>query len=246
MPEKTNRLYKYAVFRYSVKMRTLIFTGGNRPDIDILKHYIQKYNTVIAADSGLHTADELGIYPDYIVGDMDSLTDNTLTEKYAAAELRRFPCEKDFTDTDLAVKIAEENNADEIIFAGAGGGRVDHLLYFFKTFGSAKASLIWVHDTGIAFCIDAERTTRFILPDIKGAYISIAAAGTAPHKIKSKGLFWPLDHLDWTECSISLSNNQSTRLPDMPQPIELEPESGRFIVLLSPLDTYDFQIIKRV
>lgn len=78
---------------------------------------------VIAADSGYNTAKRLGVTPDLLVGDMDSIgvvpTD---------VELYRVKAEKDDTDTMLAISIAKEKGVDEIVLVGGGGGRLDHLL----------------------------------------------------------------------------------------------------------------------
>ena len=40
----------------------------------------------------------------------------------------KYPKRKDFTDTQLALSIAEEKGADEITFLGSLGGRLDHTL----------------------------------------------------------------------------------------------------------------------
>ena len=78
---------------------------------------------VIAADSGYNTAKRLGVKPHLLVGDMDSI--GTVPTD---VELYRVKAEKDDTDTMLAVSIAKEKGADEIILVGGGGGRLDHLL----------------------------------------------------------------------------------------------------------------------
>ena len=78
---------------------------------------------VIAADSGYDTALKLGAHVDMLVGDMDSVS--TIPD---GVEIYRVKAEKDDTDTMLAISIAKQKGADEIILVGGGGGRLDHLL----------------------------------------------------------------------------------------------------------------------
>ncbi|HET9727906.1 MAG TPA: thiamine diphosphokinase [Acidimicrobiia bacterium] len=84
---------------------------------------------VIAADSGLLLADELGLRVDLLVGDMDSIT----TEQVAAAEsggarVERHPAEKDATDLELALDAALIADVQRVLVLGGGGGRSDHHL----------------------------------------------------------------------------------------------------------------------
>lgn len=78
---------------------------------------------VIAADSGYDTATALGVTPDLLVGDMDSIK-----EVPKDVPLHRVKAEKDDTDTMLAASIAIDMGAEEIFIVGGGGGRADHLL----------------------------------------------------------------------------------------------------------------------
>lgn len=81
----------------------------------------------VAADSGWQTAAALGIVPQLLVGDLDSLThlpevpDGTL-------QIHKAPCRKDETDTALAIREAVERGCREILLIGGFGGRSDHFL----------------------------------------------------------------------------------------------------------------------
>ena len=60
-------------------MKTLIVTGGSL-DISWAKDFVRTINAeyIIAADSGLKYIDELGLVPDMILGDYDSVEDGLL------------------------------------------------------------------------------------------------------------------------------------------------------------------------
>jgi len=101
----------------------IIFANGNVTDIDS-KFYSGK--TFIAADGGAHHCIKLGIMPQIVIGDFDSLNQDELhlLEK-SGAELIRYPTDKDQTDLELALDYAAEKGATEITLLGLLGGRWD-------------------------------------------------------------------------------------------------------------------------
>lgn len=81
---------------------------------------------VIAADGGIRHAEALGLTPEIWVGDFDS-SDDALADRYAAVPRLEYPAEKALTDGELALQIAFDRGASEIIMVGAlGGERADH------------------------------------------------------------------------------------------------------------------------
>ena len=80
----------------------------------------------VAADGGIRHAAMLGLEPEIWVGDFDS-SDDGLARRYAAVPRLEYPAEKSLTDGELAIRIALERGASEIVMAGAlGGERADH------------------------------------------------------------------------------------------------------------------------
>lgn len=84
---------------------------------------------MIAVDGGLKGAKELGLVPDVIVGDFDSV-DPAVLAFYRKMEhiVWEVPAGKDDTDTELALKRAMAMGAGEIVILGATGGRLDHMI----------------------------------------------------------------------------------------------------------------------
>ncbi len=103
-----------------MKTKCMIISGGEfaplpKPDENTF---------VIACDRGYAYAQRCGIRPDLLVSDFDS---------YSGAvdpgiPLRRFPSEKDDTDTMLAIRAAIEEGFTEAVLYCALGGRLDHTL----------------------------------------------------------------------------------------------------------------------
>lgn len=76
---------------------------------------------VVAADGGARHAAGLGVTVDAWVGDFDS-SDGVQLD--APREIH--PAAKNETDAELAVRVALERGATELVFLGAFGGRFDH------------------------------------------------------------------------------------------------------------------------
>lgn len=86
---------------------------------------------IICVDRGLNHARHLGLFPDIIIGDFDSVDESELKWWKENGKKSRFLClnpEKDFTDTHTAILEAVKLKAEEILIFGAMGGRQDHFL----------------------------------------------------------------------------------------------------------------------
>ena len=77
----------------------------------------------IAADAGLHLCERLGVRPDVVLGDFDSMDASE-----APPDCIRVPVEKDDTDTVFAVKTMVQRGYDDFLLIGVIGARLDHTL----------------------------------------------------------------------------------------------------------------------
>ncbi len=106
--------------------RCFIFAAGTFYG---LRECPQDGDFVIAADAGYRTCRQIGIVPDLLLGDFDSMD-----QPADFSNVHRSPVEKDDTDTMLAVKTALERGCDTIyIYGGTGGKRLDHTLANLQT-----------------------------------------------------------------------------------------------------------------
>ena len=107
-------------------MRAVIFANG------IIKHLpeagavIMPDNMLIAADGGANHFKALGILPNVLIGDLDSIHSDDLNElRTAGAEIIQHPSGKDQTDLELALDLAVDRGAEKILVFGALGARWD-------------------------------------------------------------------------------------------------------------------------
>jgi len=108
-------------------MKAYIYVGGNIVPQNITEKP-DKDDICIAADSGYKNARLLGADVQTIVGDFDSMSQEDKDSIAAGTRIVTVPAEKDFTDTQLAVKTALENGATNIVIIGGLSGRLDHTL----------------------------------------------------------------------------------------------------------------------
>lgn len=110
-------------------MKVIIISGGSPPSKQLFDKTAENFDLLICADKGADFLYKFNIIPDFIVGDCDSMDPAALDFFIKkGCNFKRFPKDKDFTDTELAFKLAVEKKADEIIFLGCTGTRIDHVL----------------------------------------------------------------------------------------------------------------------
>jgi thiamine pyrophosphokinase len=171
----------------------LIFANGDFSSVAISKTLNQ---IIIAADGGARHCIEIGVIPQFVVGDFDSLSQEELTFlKSNGAELIKYSTQKDQTDLELAVKLAINQGCDDFSVYGAFGGRWD------MTFANILL-LASPNFTGIHFKIIGADTTAYILRSGEtlkfqsqpGTTVSIMPIGGPAIGITYNGLKWPLEN----------------------------------------------------
>ena len=110
-------------------MRAIIIANGQIHDGDFLRSLVAPTDLVICADGGASNAFTLGLQPQVVVGDLDSLDESlhSRLEKMHCQFIAHPAC-KDETDLELALYYAIEHGVDEILILGALGGRIDQTL----------------------------------------------------------------------------------------------------------------------
>jgi len=106
-------------------MNAVIVANGMPTDPVADKQQVPPGALIIAADGGADYCRKLGLVPDVIIGDMDSITGDPAKTDFQTAEIIRHPVRKDATDLELAIDLALERGAQRIIVIGALGGRWD-------------------------------------------------------------------------------------------------------------------------
>lgn len=110
-------------------MRALIFANGEPTAHNIAWGWAQPGHIVIAADGGALNALRVGLTPDTVIGDLDSLPQAIRTDlETRGVQLIVHPEHKDETDLELAIRHALERGATDIVILSGLGGRWDQSL----------------------------------------------------------------------------------------------------------------------
>ncbi|MBQ7768855.1 MAG: thiamine diphosphokinase [Oscillospiraceae bacterium] len=143
--------------------------------------------TVIAADGGLTHTNALGLTPQIVLGDFDSLG-------YTPAGANVFPVEKDDTDAMLAVRKGLELGCDRFLLYGSlDGPRLDHTVANFQTLQfladhGAKGYLI-----GKDHIVTVVKDGEIAFPATATGIVSVFCMGSDATGVTIEGLQYPLE-----------------------------------------------------
>lgn len=104
--------------------RAMVVAAGTLPPASRREALLRGASLVVAADGGLRHALSLGLEPDVVVGDMDSVRPRDL-ERVTPDRVERHPRDKDDLDLELALEFARGRGAVTIDVLGAFGSRLD-------------------------------------------------------------------------------------------------------------------------
>ena len=137
--------------------KCVIISAGSFPNVQI---DLNEGDLCIACDAGFKYAQDLGIFPDLIVGDFDSASEAGAEVMEGLREIAvndpdrivQLEVRKDDTDTMKAVKIALSKGFRKIYLYGAlGGRRFDHSMANIQTLLYIK------HHGGIGYIMEEEQ-----------------------------------------------------------------------------------------
>ena len=156
---------------------------------------------IIAADGGFDTLKSMGITPDLLIGDMDSI------EAVAKIEKIVFPVRKDETDTFLAYREGVKRGYTDFVILGGVGGRDDHTFANFSLLIYAKNRDHSIKMIGERCEIFAIKNERIELSGTPEAHLSAFAFGGDAKGVTICGLEYDAENLTLTpEFPLAVSN----------------------------------------
>ena len=172
---------------------TLIFIGGDPPHPNVRQH-LPADAFVIAADSGYAHAIAMGLAPNELVGDMDSITSVDLTDdRDSNILITEYPSDKDLTDTEIAIASAIARRSSHVTVVSGGGDRFDHVLGMVHSLASCARTVDTTLLIGTARVSYVSYTKEFQLDTQPGDIVSLIPLG-GDNTVTTTGLQWELDH----------------------------------------------------
>ena len=167
---------------------------------------------VIAADGGYQALSAIGIRPNLLVGDFDSLAVRPLD-----VPTRTFPTEKD--DTDMGIAIAEgwARGYRDFAFYGAGGGRMDHFMANLQLMGGVCKRGATARMVCPGLDVYALTNGTLPLPSREvGTVVSVFCHGERAEGVTLKGLKYPLTRALLTcDHPLGVSNEYAGEYPSV-------------------------------
>ncbi len=169
--------------------QALILANGNPPSKKLLSEYVKKADIFICADGGANIAAKYKLYPDFIIGDLDSINANA--EQLFKSIKTRLIKDQNNTDLEKAFMYAIRNKYTDIYVFAADGGRIDHVLCNLSALLKycRKANISFILDSGIILPVVWELKLNIPI----GTNISLIPL-TLCEGITTSGLKWNLQN----------------------------------------------------
>ena len=226
-------------------IHVVIFTGGFYPrpwDTESYWNHSLKPDFIIAADSGLDVCLEFKKYfsgkldfsPDRILGDFDSVSSKNLLSEFSDDIVRTFSRDKDFTDTELALRaaccFAKEKKAQPFItLVGGDGGRADHFLNIVDSFRSDFHPDVWLCASQQICCL--KKGSEYCLFGLGlDDNVSVANVFGKGNRIETKGFLWE-SNLFAKKNMPSISNRIAPEVLKKGEPVLLKPKAMGFLLI---------------
>ncbi len=177
---------------------TLLGAGYVIPEV--VKQALTKAPILFAADGGAKAALDMGLMPEGVLGDLDSLMPE-IQAKLAEDRLYRFP-DQDSTDFD---KCLRSINAPLILATGFTGQRLDHELAAYSSLlRHPEQRCILLGEVDLCFL--APDTMRIKLP--AGTRFSLFPLSQC--RVDATGVLWPVEGLEMAPDGIIGTSNETT------------------------------------
>ena len=202
-----------------ILMHILIVASGRIGKKPFYRNIIKKADKVIAADGGADNCIKLGINPDYVIGDFDSISAKARSRfKNVLAHDKN----QDTTDMEKAMALAKKLECTKLTVIGAIGSRIDHTISNIINLSKAKVHAEIFDETNSIFMV----TSQIELTGKKNDIVSVIPVSKVTG-LTYKGLKWELKDKNIDTGWIGVSN----RMTGNKASIRLK--SGKVIVIKS-------------
>ena len=163
----------------------IIFCAGG---FDRLAEPVGEADYILAADGGLAHLQRLGLTPDGIIGDFDSLG-------YVPEGAQVFPVEKDDTDSMLAVRKGLDLGFRRFVLYGAlDGPRLDHTIANLQTLLFLAERGATGYLAGLTHMATALKNGTLRFPETARGTVSVFCMGADAEGVTLEGFKYPLEN----------------------------------------------------
>ena len=210
-----------------------MLANGQAPTKSVFNYLFAKgYETLICADGGANSAARIGLTPDFVIGDLDSIDEDVLAlfQNLSNTEVIQITRQND-TDVEKALKHAIKMKFKEALLLGATGDRLDHT---FCNLGISlkfddKIKVKILHQKSLLAVYEDEVTLKTTPDEI----VSLYAIGEDT-RITTQGLKYPLK-----DAPLPFGKKESTSNVAVGEEVHLKIENGKIFVIR------EFNVLKK-
>ena len=171
----------------------------------------KKGDLVIAADGGLLYLSELGIRPDILLGDFDSLEENANCP--TVPEIERLPVIKDRSDSAAAIAEGKKRGFRRFYLYGCTGGRLDHTIATLQDIAALSKEGMGTYLFSEREVFTAVTDSRLNFPEGMKGTVSVFSHSDKSEGVDESGFLYTVaDHVLTNDFPLGLSNS-FTRIP---------------------------------
>lgn len=183
-----------------------------------------EYEHIFGVDGGTEYLYKLLLQPTQIIGDFDSIDENTKKRAIRdGADINSFDPDKDRTDLEIALDVASKNKGKDITIIGGEGNDIDHLFGNLLTISSFHSTeeIMWV--TKLETIIFS---TKQFFKIKKNSTFSILPLSRIEN-LSIKGAKWDIDNEN-----IPYGSTRTLRNRALSEEIFIEAKNGKFCLIV--------------
>jgi thiamine pyrophosphokinase len=186
----------------------MLLCNGEPPSRILARTLARQADLVVAADGGANVARVLGVPPNVIIGDLDSITPSTRRHFRSSLIVRL--TRQDNTDLEKALDYIASGGPAEVMILGMTGNRIDFTL--------ANLAVIWKYTERLHLTVRGDGWRAFAVKrraDFrvrKGTTISLLPFGIC-RGITIRGMQYPLTNASMKVGDVGVSNVATVRRP---------------------------------
>jgi thiamine pyrophosphokinase len=201
--------------------RALLILNGDPPPRKLARHLARLCPLVVAADGGADVARKVGLRPDLVIGDFDSISAATRKALPKAVFLR--DADQETTDFEKALGWLRRARVPSVTVLGAAGDRLDHTL--------ANLSVLWNYAPGMSIELRGDGWSAVPLRGRRefrariGSVVSLIPFGPCSG-VTLRGLRYPLTNARMPPGRVGVSNIVAA------SPFSVSVRKGRALVIV--------------
>lgn len=192
----------------------VVAAGQPMQDENRMHDLLKEVDYIICADGGMRILEKIGVRPDILIGDFDSISDTSEEKREAIQEFAKdipvqtYPTRKALTDMEICLSHALEKGVTEAYVFGGRGTRLDHSMAnvtMLPVFYQRGMRITMFDDTNEICYVDsqidlARRSNEW--------YVSFVPVGLEGATISLEGFEYPLHkkHIEYGH-ALAVSNH---------------------------------------